>query len=96
MKNIELLQSMSVEELTAWLDKHGQFENSPWMKWFDKNYCEECEVEIAYVPEFDREVKCSWCELHGKCKYFQEMEDVIDGKKIIEAWLKADTEGDWV
>ena len=43
MNNFEKLKSMSVEELSKWIDTHGQFDNSLWITWFDQKYCKSCE-----------------------------------------------------
>ena len=42
MNNFEKIKSMTIEELTDWIDKYGQFDVSPWMEWFDKTYCKNC------------------------------------------------------
>ena len=42
MTNIEKLRAMSLDEFSLWLDENGLFDNSPWMNWFDKKYCEKC------------------------------------------------------
>ena len=45
MTNIEKLHAMSLDEFSLWLDENGLFDNSPWMNWFDKEYCQNCEAE---------------------------------------------------
>lgn len=48
--NFERLQSMPIDELADWLDRNGQFDNSPWTNWFAKRYCDNCEsIECQYV-----------------------------------------------
>ncbi len=92
MNNFEKLKSMTVSELADWLDKYGQFEGSPWIEWFDKNYCKKCEPIKCKVDEKNaffpgHTVDCAYCELEHKCKYFPELKEVPDDKTIIEMWL---------
>ena len=42
------IQSKNIEEFAEWLDKYGAFDGSPWIKWFDKKYCSECD-SLLYV-----------------------------------------------
>lgn len=82
--------SKNIDEFSEWLDEHGAFDDAPWYRWWDKEYCEECESVIAYVPYCKKEAECSWCEVHGNCRYFQEMKEVPDNKQIIKMWLERD------
>lgn len=90
MTVFEYITSMSVDELAEWLDEHGMFDGSPWMNWFNKNYCLKCESETVRIPNIDGErvEEAGWCELHGKCKYFQDMDEIPDNKAIIKMWLE--------
>lgn len=90
MKVFDEFKMKNKDELANWLDKYGAYDNAPWTKWFDDNYCSKCEAEVVYIPAFDREGKCSWCELHDKCKYFKDMNDVPDNKQIIKMWLESE------
>lgn len=95
MTVFEVIKSMSVDELAEWLDKHGMFDGSPWMNWFDKNYCLKCESEFAYVPNLygDRKAEFGYCELHGCCRYFKDEKEVPDNKRIIRMWLETEVDG---
>lgn len=107
MNNFNFLQSLSLEDFADWLDKYGQFDDSPWMKWFDENYCNKCEsIECSYLesgvhPEnlYNRRItfECSYCELENRCKFFPEYEDVLDNKDMIKLWLSSaySKEGDF-
>lgn len=89
----ENLCSKNIDELAEWLDKYGMFDGSPWLKYWDENYCQKCESVDVYVPELDRELKCAWCEVHNdKCKFFQDMEETPDNKQIIKMWLESKCE----
>ena len=90
--NFENLQSFNIDKLTEWLDEYGVFDHSPWMKWWNKHFCEKCELVIGYMPDFDRECHFSWCELEHKCRFFQDMDDVPSSKDIVKMWLEAEVE----
>lgn len=92
MTNFENIKAMSVEELASWLDKHGRFDNSPWIAWFDTLYCGNCEPIICHYPESKREFSCSYCELEGQCKFFPDMDHVPDNEDIIKMWLQLEVE----
>ena len=91
----EKFKSMDEEELASWLDKHGQFDSSPWIQWFDELYCNKCEaVPCTYKDEYwgKREIQCSWCELEHKCKHFSDMDHAPDNKDIIKMFLQTEVE----
>lgn len=92
MNNFENLKSMSVEELTEWLDKNGMWDNSPWSLWFDQKYCKNCEEIMCKSPDDSLHSYCSYCEIYDKCRFFDEMEDVPDCKDIIKMWLESEVE----
>lgn len=92
MTVFESIKSKNIEELAEWLDEYGMYDGSPWMNWFDDNYCNKCEAEVIYIPEFKRECDCAWCELHHKCKHFLDMNDIPNNKQIIKMWLELDSE----
>ncbi len=96
MNNFERLKSMSVEELSEWLDTNGQWNNSPWNNWFDHRYCNNCE-EIEKECKTDDgycycRMRLAWCEIHNRCKYFPDYDDVPDSKEIVKFWLEAEVE----
>lgn len=43
LTNYERIKNFSVEELANWLDEYGILDGSPWMNWFNDNYCNRCE-----------------------------------------------------
>lgn len=108
MTNFKHIQSMNVEELAAWLDENGMFDNSPWSNWFNKRYCENCEsIKCKYVEaeeklgfspftHYSGEVECAYCELENKCRFFTDLEDIPDNKKVIEMWLIEEVESEIV
>ena len=92
MTNFKYLQSMSVDQLAEWLDKHMQYDSSPWCEWWDKQCCNQCEPVVGYVPDFDRECKFAWCELYGKCRFYQDRDDIPNNKDIIKMWLESEAQ----
>lgn len=87
MNVFELLKSKNIEELTEWFDEIG-IDFSPWVSWWDKNYCNKCD---AVYYDGDRS-EYGWCEVNGKCKYFQDMNDIPSNKQIIKMWLESEIE----
>lgn len=98
MNNFENLKKMSLDDFTAWLDKNGMFDNSPWLNSFNKKYCDNCEsVECHYeeakeklgiTPFYDNTIECAYCEVYKKCRFFEHLEDVPDNKDMIKMWLE--------
>lgn len=94
MNNFEKLQSMSVEELAKWLDKHLAFDDAPHTLWFAKNYCDKCDlVEGQWEGTFGTH-KCefAYCEKNHKCRYFEELPEVPDDVEMVKLWLEAEVE----
>ena len=94
MNNFEKLKSMNTEELTDWIDKYGQLDNSPWIEWFDKTYCKNCESIKCHSKQYnyDTEVSYAYCELHDNCKFFPDLEYVPELKDVIKMWLESEVE----
>ena len=103
MTRYEQLTSLPIEQLAQWIDSHGQFDGSPWMDWFDKNYCSKC--ESIYVTKADSKEKlgfellyninttCAYCEVNKECRFFprREQPSLVE---IIEMWLKEPVENE--
>ena len=97
MNNYEQLISYSLEDLADWLVVNVQFDDSPWITWFDDNFCSKCEaIECAYSEYWNSNeepypkctIKCAYCELEDKCKFFPEIQGIPSNKDIIVMWLK--------
>lgn len=88
MNNFDIFKMKNLDELADWLDKHGAYDNSIWGDWFDKNYCSKCEPVVT--DEFTNEY--AWCELNGKCKYFQELDMIPSNKQVVKMWLETEAE----
>ena len=96
MTVFENISSKNIDELVEWLDKNGAYEGNPWSRWFDKNYCRKCEAVTAksttdhYGDYWSGEHEFAWCELHGNCRYFQDMKKTPNRKQTIRLWLESE------
>ena len=101
MTNFDKLKSMTVEELAKFIDDNGMYDDTPWMNWWDENYCNKCESVILNLedtkkilelsPLFeDDETECAYCEVHHKCRYFPELEEEPSMLDIVKMWLEAE------
>lgn len=91
MTQLEMFKNMDIDAFIEWLDKHGQFDGSPWMKWFDCKYCSNCEPVMCHYEGSEREFPCAWCEINdNKCKYFLEMDAAPGNRDIIKMWLESE------
>lgn len=91
----EKIKLMDIDKFAEWLDEHGQLGQSPWMEWWNENYCSQCPLENDYLHDCTGEqdyyvpAEFAWCELHNKCKFFPEMDEEPDSKEIIKMWLES-------
>ena len=101
MTKFESIKSKNIDEFAEWLDKHGQYEGSAWCEWFDKNYCQKCEMITISRKEYARivgwncsdyygDIECGYCEVHKKCRFFEDMDKVPDNTEIIKMWLETE------
>lgn len=99
--NYELLVSKSKEELASFLSENVQYDDTPWEKWFNRNYCKKCEpitlpmreyYTIFGCSSYAETMTCAYCELKGKCKFFPDMNDIPDTYNTILMWLEDKTE----
>lgn len=87
----EKITAMNIDQLAEWLDKNGMFDDSPWVLWFDENYCSNCPSIMCHYPDSEHEFPCCWCELNDdKCKFFPDMEKAPDNKEILKMWLESE------
>jgi hypothetical protein len=101
MTNLENLKAMSLEELAEWLDKNTIFDDSPWLNSFNENYCIKCEsLKLDYEDAeeklgidllFDHNTcDCAFCEVYGRCRFFENCESVPNNKEMIKLWLNSE------
>ena len=77
-----------IDKFVDYLDEHFTFDDAPWWKWWDKNYCNKCEAVI----EFNDHSQCGYCEVYGNCRFFKDMKEIPDSKQIIKMWLESESE----
>lgn len=93
MTRFELFKQKDIDELSQWIDLHGQFDGSPWIKWFDKNYCNNCEPIPCHYVDSKNEILCSYCELHNKCKFLEDLlSEPPNNKQLIKMWLETEAD----
>ncbi len=91
MNVFEKIISKSIDELAESMDEHWVGDNAPWDKWFDDNYCNKCDGVTKFMPEWGfTEHEFAYCELHDKCRFFQDMEEVPSSKQIVKMWLESE------
>ena len=95
MTNLERIKSMNVDELSNWLNLWDTWEGSPWENWWNENYCSKCKSVMVQVKDSDLKIPCGWCEVNGKCKYFQELDDIPSIKQITKMWLESKRDEAW-
>ena len=107
MTNFKRIQSMSVEELAAWLDENGQFDTAPWSIWFNDRFCNNCEsIELNYEDSknklgielfsYEGAAECAYCECNDHCRFFPNIEGIPGNKEVIEMWLIEEAENEIV
>lgn len=92
MTNFEKLKSMNEKEISEFLDSIIGTDEDPWIVWFNKRYCENCETIRGYslIPNIYDDF--TYCEVNGNCRYFQDKDDIPDNKEMIELWLESEEE----
>ena len=83
------ITNKNIDELSDWFNSYTISDYSPWLIWWDENFCKKCDVEHSYTKEFGK-VECAWCELNGKCKFFKEMNEIPNNKQVIKMWLQSE------
>lgn len=85
MNNYDVITEMSLEELAIWLGKIDSWEDTPWVKWWDKNYCSNCKPLVTPIRP---DIEHSFCELKHHCKFASSKKELTD-VDIITTWLEA-------
>lgn len=92
MTIFEKIKSMDIDEFTKWFKENCMHDGDPAIKWWDKTYCNKCEPEISTSPIFDGEMEFAWCELHNKCRFFQDIDEKPSNKQMIKMWLESEVD----
>lgn len=89
------------EALAKWIADFGKHDDSPWMNWFDKTYCQKCESEIVTKDESEAKLgfqflylnktECSYCEVYKECRFFPN-KPTPEIEEIIKMWLDQEVE----
>ena len=86
----EYIKEMNIDELAEWLDTNAWIDTSPWMLWWDKTYCGNCESIMCKYGDGNHEFPCSYCEIYDKCRFFSERAEVPSGREIVKMWLESE------
>ena len=91
MTVFENLKQKNIDELAEWLNSYDNWEESPWMDYWNENYCSKCKSEIVYAPYLNHNIECCWCELNDdKCRFFPEMDKQPNSTEMIKLWLESE------
>lgn len=76
------IQSMSIDELAKFLSKISN-DDSPWIIWFNENYCQKCEPIKGKYEDLDLKHEFTPCELdENRCGFTN-----ADIPEIVKLWL---------
>lgn len=101
MTNFDKIKSMSIDELAKFIDEHAMYDDTPWMDWWDKNYCDKCEYVTVKFDDQEKvlgfcsyrdNIECAYCEVYNKCRYFPDLEEEPSMQDIIKMWLEAEND----
>ena len=84
----EFFQTKSINEIAEWFSEHWPSDGAPWTMWFDETYCQNCESEIGYYD--NREMEFGYCELYGKCRFFNK--HILYDSVVVEMWLESEAD----
>ena len=92
MTNFEKLKSMNEKEISEFLDSIVSIDDNPWVVWFYKKYCDNCETIRLKTLDPNARYDYAYCELNENCRYFKNKDDIPDNKEMIELWLESEVE----
>ena len=81
---------MNIDEFAEWFDKNCSHDGDPCITWWDNTYCKNCHGVIGHYDDSDREIEFAWCELYGKCRFFQDIDHVPNTLDITKMWLESE------
>ena len=95
-------KNATIESLSEFLDAHGMYDDTPWMDWWDRTYCDKCpslklkseeaQDKLGIIPFLNETYECAYCEVYNKCKYFPKLEETPSMKDIIKMWLEEEND----
>lgn len=92
LTNYESIRQKSIHEMEEWLHKYGEYEGTPWQKWWKENHCDKCETVTETCVDSGKEYDFCYCDLERKCRFYPEMEEEPSLKQVIRMWLEAEAE----
>ena len=90
MTEFEKIKAKNLEEFAEWFDEHCSHDGGPVIKWWSETYCKNCKPEIGRIEGYHKDMEFAWCELHGKCRFFPDMEKTPDTLVMTKMWLKSE------
>jgi hypothetical protein len=52
MTNFDKLKSLDIDMFAKWLERNGRWDDSPWDRWFNQKYCQQCEPVVKIIDGF--------------------------------------------
>lgn len=83
---VDRLREMSNDELVEYILNYWSHDHDPTVTWFIDTHCKKCPSEEMECD--GRMQKCAWCELHHKCKFYPDLEEIPSCKQVIKMWLE--------
>ena len=90
MTVFEKIKSMDIDEFAEWFDNHCSHDDDPAITWWNDTYCKNCEHVNGRYEDSDRDIEFSWCEIYGKCRFFQEMDLAPNTLEMTKLWLESE------
>lgn len=92
MTVFDSIKNKNIDELVDWIDEHFDFDNAPYWRWWDENYCKKCEPIETGTNVFGYPLEHAYCEVYGNCKFFKDMKEIPNSKQTIKMWLESEGE----
>lgn len=86
------INSMNIDNFAEWFDKHCAHDDDPAITWWNDTYCKNCEPVIGRYEDSNVNMEFSWCEIYGKCKFFQDLDSVPDTLQMTKLWLESEVD----
>lgn len=91
MTVFEKIKAMNIDKFADWYDENCKHDDDPSIKWWDNKYCKNCEPVVGDVKGYyDRPMEFCWCEIYGKCKFFEDMDELPNSREMIKLWLESE------
>lgn len=94
MTVFEKIKAMNIDGFAEWFDNHCTHDSDPCISWWDNTYCKNCEPVIGTIEGYHKPMEFAWCEIYGKCRFFQEMDHTPDTKEMTKLWLESEEDNE--